>query len=355
MTVQLRPGRRSSRNNRNEIGGSIGGPIVQDKLFFFGSLSPRFVDRTERLPVRRTATRARSTSKQTSTQAFGKVTYDRPAGCGPTSRRSGRPTTSTARCRPTTAPAPNAHLQLEGGERRARTTRGFDRSAEATSPAPWTITLTNTSLLSVRGGYFHDNYKDTGISDQPDLQYQHRPSSGSPACRRQSAAAAPGSRTRRASQIDELRHHQARLRPTSTTTRRSTPAARTTSRAASAVQHTVERRRTRPTRGGYVNVCWDQALRQPTRRASADRGHLRLLRGQRPRHARQGRRQHPLALRAGHVEGRQSPDPEPRPAHRARERSRRSARHPDERVRVRLRRQARAAPRRAYDVAATAR
>ena len=34
------------KNNRNEVGGSIGGPIVKDQLFFFGSVSPRFVRRT---------------------------------------------------------------------------------------------------------------------------------------------------------------------------------------------------------------------------------------------------------------------------------------------------------------------
>ena len=33
-------------NDRNEIGGSIGGPIVRDKLFFFGSFAPRYVRRT---------------------------------------------------------------------------------------------------------------------------------------------------------------------------------------------------------------------------------------------------------------------------------------------------------------------
>ena len=39
------------KNNRNEFGGSIGGPIVKDRLFFFGSVSPRFVRRDQRLPV----------------------------------------------------------------------------------------------------------------------------------------------------------------------------------------------------------------------------------------------------------------------------------------------------------------
>ena len=39
------------KNNRNEVGGSIGGPIVKDNLFFFGSISPRFVRRDQRLPL----------------------------------------------------------------------------------------------------------------------------------------------------------------------------------------------------------------------------------------------------------------------------------------------------------------
>ena len=41
-----RAGRERRSNNRNEVGGSIGGPIVRDRLFFFASVSPRFVRRT---------------------------------------------------------------------------------------------------------------------------------------------------------------------------------------------------------------------------------------------------------------------------------------------------------------------
>jgi hypothetical protein len=33
------------KNNTNEVGGSIGGPIVHDHLFFFGAYSPQFISR----------------------------------------------------------------------------------------------------------------------------------------------------------------------------------------------------------------------------------------------------------------------------------------------------------------------
>ena len=36
----------AQKNNRSEVGGSLGGPIVRDHLFFFGSVSPRFIRRT---------------------------------------------------------------------------------------------------------------------------------------------------------------------------------------------------------------------------------------------------------------------------------------------------------------------
>ena len=60
--------------NRNEFGGTIGGPIVRDHLFFFGSVSPRFETLTrnytmstgEVVPVNR---------ERTTQSMFGKVTY----------------------------------------------------------------------------------------------------------------------------------------------------------------------------------------------------------------------------------------------------------------------------------------
>ena len=67
-------------DNRHEIGGSVGGPIVRDRLFFYGSYSPRFVRRTSEYAFSNgTETGAPVEQKQTITQAYGKVSYCEPA------------------------------------------------------------------------------------------------------------------------------------------------------------------------------------------------------------------------------------------------------------------------------------
>ncbi len=66
---------RKQDNNRNEIGGSLGGPILRDKLFFFGSASPRFIRRTNNYLFSNGTEPGSIPQDQTATQLFGKVTY----------------------------------------------------------------------------------------------------------------------------------------------------------------------------------------------------------------------------------------------------------------------------------------
>src|SRR5688572_11179431 len=64
-------------NLRNEIGGSIVGPIAKDRLFFFGSYSPRLVRRTNDYGYSSNTQQGSTDQSATFNQMFGKLTYSK--------------------------------------------------------------------------------------------------------------------------------------------------------------------------------------------------------------------------------------------------------------------------------------
>ena len=146
---------------RNEVGGSIGGPILRDKLFFFGSVSPRYVDRTNDYHFNNGAEQGSIDRKQTFMQAFGKVSYDPSSRLRTSISMLATPTTSTGSLPAYDGTGPNV-LSSTLAANEPNKTRGFEQPQNSYAGTA-DFTLTNSSLLSVRGGFFDDNYKDTGI------------------------------------------------------------------------------------------------------------------------------------------------------------------------------------------------
>jgi hypothetical protein len=155
---------------RHDIGGSIGGPIVKDKLFFFGSLSPRYVRRTNDYRFSNGTETGSIDQKQTFMSAFGKVNYDPTTRLHTSFSVLATPTKSTGFL-PAYDASGETWLTATQASNEVNKTRGYEQP-QTSYAGTLDFTLTNSSLVSVRGGYFDDNYEDTGVPLVSSVVYQ---------------------------------------------------------------------------------------------------------------------------------------------------------------------------------------
>jgi hypothetical protein len=156
-------------NHQSEFGGSLGGPIVRNKLFFFGSVSPRVVRRTNEYQFSEGTEPGEINQKQTAWQGFGKVSYAANKVNANVSLLM-TPTRSEGRL-PAYDSIGSNWLTTSRTANLAETTRGFDADQNNFS-SNVDIWLRNNSYLSARGGYFYDTYKDTGVPNVTSYTYQ---------------------------------------------------------------------------------------------------------------------------------------------------------------------------------------
>jgi hypothetical protein len=157
---------RENENHQSEFGGSIGGPIVVDRLFFFGSYSPRVENRDNLYNF--TDGSGTFSNEIWRQQAFGKLTY---ANRRLTANWSGlwTPTKSEGSIFGYNGETPNANSTTLASFEPNRV-RGYEINQVNTSGTV-DFRLTPMAILSARGGYFHDRYTDTGIAQTTNYRY----------------------------------------------------------------------------------------------------------------------------------------------------------------------------------------
>jgi hypothetical protein len=164
-------------NDNNEIGGTLSGPIVKDKLWFYTAVSPRWQARSNDYvftgdrdfagnPVQTPGTMDR---RQLNMNWFSKLSFD------PTSRIRTNftylytPTYMTGALYPYDGYAANTSVRatqfLSYKPVLEDSGRGYNQ-AENSLTGQLDFTLSNSSLLSLKGGRYRLNYKDVGVANQ---------------------------------------------------------------------------------------------------------------------------------------------------------------------------------------------
>ena len=155
-----------NKNRQSEFGGSIGGPILKDRLFFYGAYSPRVENRDNLYEFTDgTGTFDNEIWRQ---QAFGKLTYSQGRVTANWSTLW-TPTESEGSIFGYNGATPNASSTTLASYEPNRV-RGYEINQANTSGSV-DVRLTPAAYFSVRGGYFHDRYTDVGIPQTTNYRY----------------------------------------------------------------------------------------------------------------------------------------------------------------------------------------
>ena len=158
---------REDPSHQNEFGGSVGGPIIRNRLFFFGSFSPRNENTTRNYVFTDgPASVERNIWKQ---QAFGKLSFaSRRVNASWstlwTPTKADGTLDSLKGSAPNAMPAVKSSIQYQPG-------RGYETNQVNTSGTV-DFMVTDLSFVRVRSGMFHDRYSDTGIPEITSYAYQ---------------------------------------------------------------------------------------------------------------------------------------------------------------------------------------
>jgi hypothetical protein len=157
------------KDRNNEAGGSIGGYFIPNKMFFYSAISPRWRRREINYLFSNGTEPGTLSNKSLYMSMFNKLSFDPISRVRTNFSWLYTPTYSTGSLAAYDSYANSLSSSLaSNASRRERGWYGPQSGYVGTID----VTTTNTSLLSIRGGYFYDNYHDTGIPSVSSVTYQ---------------------------------------------------------------------------------------------------------------------------------------------------------------------------------------
>jgi hypothetical protein len=156
-------------NNQHEIGGSLGGYLLKDKLWFFSSYSPQLVRRSNDFKFSNGSDPDTLKQNQTSQQLFNKLSYNVSNRVRATASWLWTPT-RTEGILPAYDGVADSVITTKASVQALKAQGWTQPQSNYSGQIDWTIS--NTSLLSVRGGRFWDNFRTWGVPPMSSITYQ---------------------------------------------------------------------------------------------------------------------------------------------------------------------------------------